>query len=295
MRVTQGMLSNNMLRNLMNSQERMSTYLEQLSTGKKISRPSQDPVVAVKGINYRKQVGQLEQYQRNTSELHNWLDNTDEALDKSNQALQRIRELVIQVNNDHYGPDEKESIRKEISQLQEHLVDVANTNVNGKYIFNGTGTDTKPVTYDGNIVEVVHVNQDAFEIAVSPQTKLQANVKPEEVFPQELFDDLNDIMRILDGDDDVQGDLNDSIIKLDKHINNTLDTRAEIGARMNRLDLIENRLEEQEVIATRTMAENENVHMEETITNLITQESLHRAALAAGSRIIQPTLIDFLR
>src|SRR5690625_4515746 len=190
MRVTQGMLSNNMLRNLMNSQERMSTYLEQLSTGKKISRPSQDPVVAVKGINYRKQVGQLEQYQRNTSELHNWIDNTDEALDKSNQELQRIREVGIQVNNDHYGPDEKESIRKEISQLQEHLVDVVNTNVNGKYIFNGTGTDTKPVTYDGNIVEDVHENQDAFEIAVTPQTKLQANVKPEEVFPQELFDDF---------------------------------------------------------------------------------------------------------
>src|SRR5690625_1285107 len=133
MRVTQGMLSNNMLRNLMNSQQRMSMYMEQLYTGKKISRPSQDPVVAVKGINFRKQLAQVEQYKRNASEIHNWMDNSDTALDKATQSLTRVRELIIQANNDHYGPDERESIKQEVVQLKSHLIEIANTNVNNKY------------------------------------------------------------------------------------------------------------------------------------------------------------------
>lgn len=290
MRVTQTMLSNNMLRNLMNSQQRMSMYMEQLYTGKKISRPSQDPVVAVKGINFRKQVAQVEQYKRNASEIHNWMDNSDTALDKATQSLTRMRELVIQASNDPYGPDEKNSIKEEIDQLKQHLIDIANTNVNEKYIFNGTNTANPPVEVEGDDIRVNYDDQP-FYIAVSNQTEIQANVLPNEVFTQELFDDINTLMERLENDED----LNESLMQIDQHINNVVNSRAELGARMNRLELVENRLEEQKVIATRIMSENEDVHMEEAITDLITQESLHRAALAAGSRIIQPTLIDFLR
>jgi len=290
MRVTQGMLSNNMLRNLMNSQQRMSMYMEQLYTGKKISRPSQDPVVAVKGINFRKQLAQVEQYKRNASEIHNWMDNSDTALDKATQSLTRVRELIIQANNDHYGPDERESIKQEVVQLKSHLIEIANTNVNNKYIFNGINTANRPVE-DTGAETIVNSNNAPFYIAVSNQTEIQANVLPGDVFTQELFDELDQLMESLENGDD----LNENLEQMDIHINNIINARAELGARMNRLELVENRLNEQEVIATRIMSENEDVHMEEAITNLITQESLHRAALAAGSRIIQPTLIDFLR
>lgn len=295
MRVTQGMLTNNMLRNLMNSQQRMNMYMEQLYTGKKISRPSQDPVIAVKGINYRKQVAQVEQYKRNTGEIHNWMDNSDAALDKATQAMQRIRELAIKASNDHNDREERESIRQEVSQLRDHLSEIANTNVNGKYIFNGTNTEEAPVDieagkYQSEVLEAV-------EISVSGQAQLQANVTSN-IFTQDLFDDIDKFMNRLSGDIDEDEEMEvigQSISDMDVHINHAIDARAELGARMNRLDLIENRLDEQKVIATRTMSENEDVHMEEAITNLITQESLHRAALAAGSRVIQPSLVDFLR
>lgn len=295
MRVTQGMLTNNMLRNLMNSQQRMNMYMEQLYTGKKISRPSQDPVIAVKGINYRKQVAQVEQYKRNTGEIHNWMDNSDAALDKATQAMQRIRELAIKASNDHNDREERESIRQEVSQLRDHLSEIANTNVNGKYIFNGTNTEEAPVDieagkYQSEVLEAV-------EISVSGQAQLQANVTSN-IFTQDLFDDIDKFMNRLSGDIDEDEEMEvigQSISDMDVHINHAIDARAELGARMNRLDLIENRLDEQKVIATRTMSENEDVHMEEAIMNLITQESLHRAALAAGSRVIQPSLVDFLR
>ena len=82
---------------------------------------------------------------------------------------------------------------------------------------------------------------------------------------------------------------------MDIGINNIVNARAELGARMNRLELVENRLSEQEVIATQTMSQNEDIDYAKAITELITQESLHRAALSAGARIIQPSLVDFLR
>lgn len=297
MRVTQGMLSNNMLRNLMNSQTKMSDYMEQLYTGKKISRPSQDPVIAVKGINHRAEVSQIEQFKRNTGEIHNWMDNSDAALDKATQAMQRMRELAVQASNDHNDREERESIRREVNELKEHLIDVANTNVNDKYIFNGTNTAETPVEFDDDyMITSVSENNEAVEIAISNQTELQANVDPTKIFTDDLFDDIDKFMERLSGSEDIdEHQIDKSISDLDKHINNGIDSRAELGARMNRLELIENRLDEQKVIATRTMSENEDVHMEEAITNLITQESLHRAALAAGSRVIQPTLIDFLR
>lgn len=291
------MLSSNMLRNLMTSQKQMDKYLEQLYTGKRISRPSDDPVIAMKGINYRTQVAEIEQYKRNTGEVHNWMDNSDAALDKATQAMQRIRELAVQASNSTYGDEERASIKEEVEQLEEYLVDIANTNVNGKYIFNGTNTGTAPVEIvDGKVTGNFHT--DSVEIEVSKGISIQANVDASAIFDEEgFFGTISKLMEALEangGADDLI-EVGESLIDLDTQINDLINGRANLGARMNRLELIEHRLDEQKVIATRTMSENEDVHFEEAITNLITQESLHRAALAAGSRVIQPTLIDFLR
>lgn len=297
MRVTQTMLSNNMLRHLMTSQSKMDQYMTQLYTGKKITRPSDDPVIAMKGMNFRGQVMEVEQYKRNLGEVYNWMDNTEAALDKSNQAMQRIRELTVQASNTTYDDKALKSIKEEVEQLKGHLVDIANTNVNGKYIFNGTDTKTKPIEeIDDNLV--YHYNGEEVKIEVSKGSVLPVNVKGEDVFTEELFDAIDDLISKLDvgreGSDEPV-DIGTSLEDLDKHINKIIDARADLGARMNRVELIEVRLDEQEVIAKKTMSENEDIDFEEAITNLITQETLHRAALAAGSRVIQPTLIDFLR
>ncbi|WP_047984505.1 flagellar hook-associated protein FlgL [Ornithinibacillus californiensis] len=299
MRVTQSMLSNNMLRNLSKSYDNMGTYMDQLNTGKKINRPSDDPVVAVKGMDYRSQLLQVEQYQRNTNEVHNWMDNTDDALDQATKALQRIRELAVQASNDTYDDSERKNIKEEIEQLKEHLVDIANTNVNGKYIFNGTNTDvqpiTKPITDEtGNIdPEKLKIDSSPVNIEVSKGIELKANVDATGIFGETSFVNIQQLIKDLD--DGNQEGIEASLAAIDDNIDNVLNARADLGARMNRLDLIENRLGSQEISATQMMSKNEDIDYEEVITQLITQESIHRAALSTGSRIIQPTLVDFLR
>src|SRR5690625_7129923 len=74
MRITQSMISNNMLRNVSQSYGTLDKYMNQLSTGKKINRPSDDPVIAMRGISYRSELSKVQQYERNIGEVHSWMD-----------------------------------------------------------------------------------------------------------------------------------------------------------------------------------------------------------------------------
>ncbi|WP_349408637.1 flagellar hook-associated protein FlgL [Pseudalkalibacillus sp. SCS-8] len=292
MRVTQSMLTGNMLRNLSQSYERMGKYQDQLSTGKRITKPSDDPVVAMKGMEYRTDLTEVEQFKRNLSEVYSWMENSDAALDEAGQVLHRIRELTVQASNGTYDQGQRGAIADEINQLRDHLISVANTKVAGKFIFNGTNTTQPPVSEDG-IVEMP-LNNNAINIEVTKGIKLKTNIDQTNVFSQSLFNDLKDIASSLRngaGENTTQG----FITNIDFHIDNTLSERAELGARYNRLEMIHERVNEQEVIATRVLSDNEDADMERVIIDLKTQESIHRAALASGARIIQPTLMDFLR
>ncbi|MBM7607973.1 flagellar hook-associated protein 3 FlgL [Lysinibacillus composti] len=290
MRVTQTMLSNNMLRNLSSSYSKLSKVQEQINTGKKITRPSDDPVVAMKGIQYRTELSQVEQFQRNIGEAESWLDTTDDTLDKVSSALQRTRELLVQASNGTTTDSDRESINSELKQLREHIQDLANTKIGDKYIFSGTKTTT-PLYQEGKGYDL---EDKAFEnkvdIEVYNGITINANTTPIKMFEQidQMFQTIDD-------------DITNSVTDLSKHLD-TMDTnmstlsntRAGVGARQNRVELMEDRLSTQEIIATTRVSENEDIDYEKAISEMIAQESVHRAALSVGARIIQPTLTDFL-
>src|SRR5690554_2462218 len=129
MRVTQSMLSGNMLRNLSNSYAKMGKIQDQIITGKKVNRPSDDPVVAMKGINYRTELNNVEQYARNIGEAYNWLDTTDDTFDKIGSALHRTKELLVQASSDTLTNEDREKVNSEFQQLREHVRDLANTKI----------------------------------------------------------------------------------------------------------------------------------------------------------------------
>ncbi|MBM7585871.1 flagellar hook-associated protein 3 FlgL [Bacillus pakistanensis] len=296
MRVTQSMISNNSLRNLSSSYERIGKLLEQNSTGKKITRPSDDPVVAMKGMFYRSNLTEIEQYKRNLSELYLWMENSEAGIEQANQGLHRVRELVLQGKNGTLSEEDRESVSREIEQIKKDLVNVANTQVAGRYIFHGTDTKNPPVSNPDNPVVAANLNDrkiDNYMVEVSQGVSLKANVNPNQVFNQELFDTVQDIQKALESDN--PEDLDQLLGRIDKVMETVTAERSELGARYNRLEMVDDRLFQQEVTAARILSDNEDVDMEKVITELKTQESVHRAALAVGARIIQPTLMDFLR
>jgi flagellar hook-associated protein 3 FlgL len=302
MRVTQTMLSNNMLRHISESYQRMGKTQEQLATGKKITRPSDDPVVAMKGMTYRTNLTEVEQYKRNLSEAYNWMENSDAALDKATSVMQRIRELTVQASNGTLEESQRGMIAKEIGQLKEHLVSIANTKVAGKFIFNGTDTNTKPVDLNA-ATNKVSTNTNDFLIEMSPGIKVAVNVSGAGVFTYDnsaagegLFSDIEELEKKLSGQTGTFSlEVGEYLEVLDKHIINMTAERAELGARYNRVELIDARVSEQEVIANRILSDNEDADIERVITDLKMQETVHRAALGVGARIMQPSLMDFLR
>ncbi|UOE55113.1 flagellar hook-associated protein FlgL [Cytobacillus oceanisediminis] len=286
MRVTQSMLSNNMLRNLSNSYSRMDKLQDQISTQKKFTKPSDDPVAAMMGMNYRTDLNRIQQFTRNIGEVRNWVDSTDDALDKGVMALQRIRELTLQASNGTLEGDQRKAVAEEIKQLKEHLQNIGDTQVGGKYIFNGKQTNVRP-SESG-------FQSGTIELEVFSGIKIPVNTEGKALFEDMLSDegDIQKLITALETNDPAVGDM---LEKVDKNIDKFLSARALIGAKQNRVELMEDRLSQQEVFSTRILSDNEDIDMEKAIIELTTQESIHRAALSVGARIIQPTLTDFLR
>jgi flagellar hook-associated protein 3 FlgL len=293
MRVTQTMLTNNMLKNLSQSYSNMGKYQDQLATGKKINKPSDDPVVAIKGMRYRTDLTEIEQYQRNLSEVYNWMESSDSALDDMTNALQRVRELTVQASNGSNSPDDLKSIAAEIKQIKDHIGSIANTKVGSKYLFNGSNTTVAPIDLANG--KTAPDNNNQVLIDVSKGVKLNTNVDGNQLFNgsgSNLFTDLENLVNAMETN---SGEIGSFLTSLDAHSSNVTAVRADLGARYNRVELIDERLSQQFVIASRIISDNEDAELEKVIMDLTTQESVHRAALGVGSRIIQPSLLDFLR
>lgn len=311
MRVTQSMLSNNMLRNLNTSYNKMGKLQEQMNSGKLVNRPSDDPVIAVKGMGYRVDLDKNAQFQRNIGEAHTWADTTDEALDQVGTALIRVKELIVQAANDSNTTEDRQKIGVEISQIREQIKDVANTKIGDNYIFSGTHTNNplyvQNATGTGTIQNPA-LSEDGLKNTISINVfdgiSMQVNTRGDDYF-KEIDSFMSQVETTLKGpatSEQISSALGATftsggatIPALDGVHNKTLEMRAVVGARQNRLELMDNRLSMQEVNVTKQMSLNEDTDYSKAITDMATTESIHQAALSVGSKIIQQTLVDFIR
>ncbi|WP_307892641.1 flagellar hook-associated protein FlgL [Bacillus swezeyi] len=303
MRVTQGMIAKNSLRYINSSYGKLDNLQSQISSGKKITKASDDPVVAMKSLKYNTQLSQVKQYQSNTSQAFTWLENTETNITEGIDVMAKVRELTVKAQNDTNGEEELEAIGVEIGQLKDQLIQIANAQVNGRYLFNGTNSDVTPIvknadgSYTYNFEN--YTSASDVNINVSPNASLKVNANPISAFGgqsasgQNVFEMLNSLESALnsgslDGMDDLLSDI-------DQFTEQMSAERSDIGARYNRLELINTRLSTQEETSTKVLSDNEDVELEKVITDFITQQSVHRAALSVNAKIVQPTLIDFLR
>ena len=305
MRVTQSMLSNNMLLNLNNSYGKMSKLQDQIISGSKITRPSDDPVIAVKGMGYRRDLGQVEQYTRNMNEVNNWIDTTDESLNQVGEQMKRVRELVIQAANDTSTPDERAKIKGEIDQIRQHIQDVGNTKIADRYIFSGTRTN-QPLFENGTI-DPTKVNSEDVVIEVYDGIQMKVNTPGADLFQDvdKMMEKISDLLDPNRAGGPATGEeignalggvaeqsTGDDITAIHNKI---LEAQADVGARQNRVELMENRLSIREIGVTKQLSNNEDVDYAKAITEMVTSESIHQAALSVGAKIIQQTLVDFIR
>lgn len=310
MRVTQSMLSSNMLRNLSSSYSKMGKLQNQITSGSKISRPSDDPVIAVKGIGYRTSLNKVEQYQRNMGEVENWLDTSDDTLDHVGIALRRVQELVTNAASDTNTDEDREKMKKEIDQIKLQIRDLANTKVGEKHVFSGTNTLDPLFSSDGTTFAGVSIGTTGIVDSINttpPSSGFTNNVEVEvydgvnlnvNTNAVQMFAQIDDMLTSIQTDLSTGADgatIGNHLGEISSAQNTILENRADIGARQNRTEMMINRLATQEVVVTKQLSDNEDIDYEKAITEMITQESIHQAALSVGAKIIQATLVDFIR
>lgn len=294
-RVTQSMLNTQFMRNLNNNLMRMEKLQEQLASGRRINKPSDDPVGISFSMRYRSELEVNDQYQRNVDSAISWLSYTDEALGQVGDIIQRVRELAVKGANGTNPQEALNAIAAEVDQLSGQLLAVANSNFNGKFVFNGQLTDLRP--YGDNPGES-DPNTDEIRFEIGVGVRIAVNVSAKSVFGEPNAD--NNIFVALQTISDqlkngnTEG-VSESINRLDERMDAFLAVRADVGAKTNRIELAEDRLSDNNINLSSLKSKTEDADMAAVITNLKMDENVYQASLAAGSRLIQPSLLDFLR
>lgn len=302
MRITNNMLINNMISNIGRNLVRMESYQRKMATGKKISVPSDDPVVAARALKLRTDVSMISQYKTNVEDAMSWLEITESSLRNIGEILHRARELAVQGSSDTATAEDTEKIGQEVAQLKVQLVQIGNATYAGRHIFSGFKTDTKLLNDDGTFaIDVSNSESIMYEVGIGDT--INVNVIAGQLFNDggeavagttgKLIQNISEFITALNSGD--KSLISDSIAKFDEDINNLLAVRASVGARYNRLELTNDRLENDLLNFTGLMSENEDVDQAENIMLLKNEENVYKASLSAGAKIIQTSLVDFLR
>lgn len=297
MRITNKTMNNNLLRNLQSGLQRMDKYNQQLATGRKVQLPSDDPVAASSIMRLRGSLNETEQYLKNVDAGISWLEATDSVLGEVTTVLHRARELSIYGASDTLEDSSREALAREVEQLYDNVIQLANSTHGGKYLFSGQKTTTRPFVHPGSNDPLVAPDfegdnaQIAQEIAAG--SKLGVSIDGEETF-MPIFGALADIYNnLMAGNTSELGE--DNLGDLDTALDSLLTSRSEVGAKVNRLELAGERLTDLKLNLSKLHSNVADVDVAETIMHLKSEENVYQTALSVGARIIQPSLVDFLR
>jgi len=293
-RITSNMISRSVLSDLNDVSNRLAKTQQRMSSGKQITRASDDPYGASRALSLRGDVAGTQQYQRNVQEASSWQDATDTALSRVNDAVLRARDLLIQGANDSSGASARQSIATEIDQLIDEVKNEGNAKYAGRYVFSGSATLTQPYTQGAS--DAYAGNTEVMKREIGPGVQLDLNVTGQSV----LGDGSGGILKVLR---DISNDLktnnsanlqNTDIAALDAAHDTLLTAQAIVGARANRLETANSRLQQLEEASTKSLSNVEDADMAKTLVDFSTQQAVYQAALKSGANLIQPSLMDFL-
>ncbi|MFZ7944681.1 flagellar hook-associated protein FlgL [Neobacillus sp. 19] len=292
MRITQLMVTRQFNQNLQRNNASIDSLRQQIASGVKYEKISDNPMAAIKGLSQRSSIMQLEQYQSNAEDGINWLTAADDALDQATNVLQRIRELTVKASNDTSDVVDRKSIATEIRSLKDQLGSVANTNFMGKYLFSGMDQSKAPYSDD----ELSDVVASGMNWDVGQGMSVSVNVNAESVFGfsvdgKNLFQTLDSLIQELE---DGQNPTN-LLGSLDKQFDNVVNQRTIVGANQNLLESAVNKLDQASLLQQKMLSKAIDTDYAQAYIELTAQETALKASLSAGARIIQPTLVDFLR
>jgi flagellar hook-associated protein 3 FlgL len=301
-RITSSMLSRSLLADLHESAERLARTQHKLTSGKELTRPSDDPFGVSRALSLRSSLEGTRQYGRNVSEAIAWTGVTETALARITDTVQRARELLVQGASDSAGQPARDAIAAEIDALVQTLKQEANATYGGRHVFSGTATGTAP--YALGAADAYAGDASAVVREIGPGVTVQVNVTGADVLGSgqaandgKLLDVLRDVADHLRGGTAVDRDAlrGTDLARLTSNLEELTRLRSFVGATQNRLETAAGRLGEVEETSMKLLSETEDADMARALVDFSMQQSVYQSALRAGANVIQASLLDFLQ
>jgi flagellar hook-associated protein 3 FlgL len=288
-RITQSTMAATALRGLQISLGRVQDLQNQLSSGKRVNMPSDDPAATAAAMTFRSQRAANEQYLRNADIATARLNVTDNALTQLSAQLNSIRDTVLQSQNGAIGGASLQALSQQVLASRQDVVDLYNTRYLDRPVFAGTAQGTVAVDDTGAYVGddgdvVVRISGDS-----TVRTDVKGTAAAADTVPGLLTQLAADVAA--GNTSGVQSGLD----ALDGALSKVQQALGDVGARENRVDTTRSLVDSARLDLTSKISDNEDVDLPETIMNLQSQQVAYQSALGAAAKITQVSLVDFLK
>jgi len=307
LRITSNMMGRNLLQNLEAAQGKMTDLQNMMSSGHRISKPSDDPAGIENALSIKGSLTMVKQWKSNADDAISYLSMTDSTLGDVSAMLQRARELAVQGASDTSSPQARKALAQEVDQIAAQIRMLANSKMGNKYIFSGTKTDTQPlpppssgfvgstnlIQFDLGNNTPMPISVDGQGIFVNPLGVKLLSDGPVTPWPPSNPGILDTLSHELQSG--TSSTIGATLNGIDANIDNILGNRAVVGARINRVTAISSQLDTTSNNLTANLSSIQDTDISKTIIDFQTQQNIYSAALSIGAKIIQPSLIDYMR
>ncbi|GII24521.1 flagellar hook-associated protein FlgL [Planosporangium mesophilum] len=292
-RVTERSISTNILVGLQGNLKRLGDIQQQLASGKQLSQPSDSPTGTVAALQYRGEIATTKQYSRNADDALGWLGTIDTSVSSVISQVQRTRELVLTGMSNGVGgsSDARAALAAEVDQLRASTIGIANTRYLDRPVFGGTTAGGTAFNSAGAYVGDTGVVQRT----IGDNAKVSVGTPGTDFFgtgSNQLFAVLSDISTHLTTNPSA---LSTDLDRLDKAMQTLQTAQSTVGARYNQVTQMQQAANNRIDDLTAQLSDVEDIDLPKTISDMALQQAAYQAALGAAAKVVQPSLVDFLR
>ncbi len=289
MRVTNKMMADNVIAQLFRQREQMVKTQENIITGKRVNRPSDDPAEIGSILSHRTTISSLEQYNENISKAKLHINTEDNVLGMVSDLLRDAKEIAFDT-----APDMRTEMAEQVAAIRDQVLQMANYQIDGKYMFSGDATLTEPFN---STTWAYNGDSGTKDTVIGENMQISMTADGSSIFGPDgtnVFDILNDLEAALTAVPVVATDITDQIGNLDSAIDTITTIRSRNAGVYQRLEATENHYNYFKVNVQDMLSNAEDADIAEAIINMQVQQTTYESTLASSSMIIQKSLIDFL-
>ncbi len=300
-RITSDMVASSVLGGIESAQVALARTQAELSSGKSILQPSDNPYGASQIVALQSAINGLASYEQSAQDGLSWMNASSSALASINSQVQRVRELVLQAGNGTESPADLQDIADEVEQLTEGVKQDALTQYDGQYVFSGTLTSTAPYTqgpedeYHGNTAPVARAlgPGSTVDVAVNLASALGSGTGAAD---GKLLDTLRTVAQNLRAGTpaSVEALHTTDLGNLETNLNALAGLQAEAGSVTDQINIALNRISSLQSTDTLQLSNVQDANIAKVTTEYSSEHAAFEAALKAGASIVQESLLEFL-